>query len=67
MKDSVKFHLGQIIYSVLNVEFTGQITGILFRSNGPSYLVTWSNDLNEKYHSECELSSEKQFSNAPHP
>ena len=60
MKDDVKFSLGQIVYSVINPELTGQVTGILFRHNGISYLVTWSTDLNEKYHHDIELCGEKK-------
>lgn len=61
MTETVKFTIGQIVYSKINSEFTGQITGICFRDSGVSYLVTWSNDLNEKWHAEFELTAEKQF------
>ncbi len=59
--ESVKFELGQIIYSKIAPELTGQITGILFRPNGVMYLVTWSDDLEEKYHHEIELTADKSF------
>lgn len=60
MKDHVvKFILGQIVYSIVN-GMKGQITGILFRS-AVSYAVTWSEDLEEKWHFDYELSAEKTF------
>lgn len=59
--DACKFTIGQIVYSVISSELTGQITGILFRQNGVSYLVAWSNNLEEKYHNEIELTAEKVF------
>ncbi len=67
INETVKFQIGQIVYSRITPEFTGQITGICFRAGGVFYCVTWSNDLNEKSHSEIELTEEKSFSDEAKP
>ena len=40
--DTVSFTLGQVVYLKTKTEHAGMVTGILFRPNGHSYLVTWS-------------------------
>lgn len=56
-----KFTIGSTVYFKLKPETAGMITGILQRANGKIYLVTWSNDLTERYHAEIELTDEKTF------
>lgn len=59
MKDTVKYSLGDTVYLALNSEKFGMVTGILYRNNGVSYLVTWEHDMGERYHNEIELAKEK--------
>jgi len=59
--DLVKFQLGETVYLVLSTEKPGMVTGILFRPNGVSYLVTWADGIEEKYHFDIELTREKAF------
>ena len=59
--DTVSFTLGQVVYLKTKTEHGGMVTGILFRPNGHSYLVTWSHDFTERYHFEVELTAEKTF------
>lgn len=61
MNDTVKFTLGQTIYFKVKPEHVGMVTGILYRHTGVIYLVTWGHDMAERYHYECELTSEKSF------
>jgi hypothetical protein len=61
MTDSVKFKLGQTVYFVAG-EQRGILTGIVFRPSHVMYLVTWGNDLSERWHNECELSAEQSVS-----
>ena len=58
--DTVKFNLGDTVYMKIKTEDAGMITGILFRQNGPIYLVTWP-DRNEQYHAEMELTTDKEY------
>jgi len=55
-----KFQLGQRVYSVLDAEERGMVTGILLRPGGEArYMVTWSGDISsETQHSGNELSEE---------
>lgn len=58
----LSFQLGQEIYHRANPEERrGIITGIIFRPTGATYLVTWD-DMEERYHFECELTDTKHFS-----
>lgn len=50
-----KHQIGDRVGHILDPEQKGMITGILFRKNSFSYLVTWKDKLEEKYHFECEL------------
>ena len=63
-QDKVAFTLGQIVYFRLKPESAGMVTGIIFRSSGTSYLVTWS-DFEERSHFECEITSEKSYIDTP--
>ena len=62
--DKVTFTLGQIVYFRIKPESPGMITGILFRSCGISYLVTWG-DFEERGHYACELTNEKNYIDTP--
>lgn len=53
--DSIKFSMKQKVYSVLDNEACGIVTGIIFRPSGALYYVSWS-DFVERVHYECELS-----------
>jgi len=55
-----KYSLGDIVYPVISSEFTGMVTAIMFKGTGMLYGVTWSNDMEEKWHSENELQTEKK-------
>ena len=59
--NKAKYALGQIVYFRLKPEVTGMVTAITFRPNGASYGVTWSSDMTEKNHYECELTDEKSY------
>jgi len=59
--DKVKYALGQILYFRIKPEVSGMVTAITFRPNGVSYGVTWSNDMAERSHFECELTDEKAY------
>ena len=60
--DAVKFHIGQKVFSTLNAERVGIISGIVFRATGVTYCVTWDNTLTELSHFDFELSEEKLLS-----
>ena len=55
--NTAKFKMGQRVYSVLNAEARGIVTGLLYRPTTVLYLVTWS-DMREMEHSDIELSEE---------
>ena len=54
------FSLGQIVYHRIVANEAGIITGLLIRPTGITYGVTWS-DMEEVFHYDIELSSEKSF------
>lgn len=62
--DIVKFKLGEVVHLVVDDECIGMITGIVYRPNGISYMVTWR-DAGEATHFTCELTTEKTFSEKP--
>lgn len=53
--DAVKFELGDTVEFAVGDEKVGIVTGILFRSSGVLYMVTWAEDLNEVPHFDIEL------------
>jgi hypothetical protein len=55
------FTLGQLVQPRINDELTGQVTGILLRSTGYTYIVTWSHDLEEREHPAAELTPKTNF------
>lgn len=56
------FSLGQTLYLRVNAGLVGMVTGILYRPGGGiMYLVTWSEDADEKQHWACELSADKEW------
>ena len=59
--DSLLFSLGQTVYLKIDTEETGMITGILFRPNGPTYAVTWASNLEESFHYDIELTTDKAY------
>lgn len=58
LPDTVAFHLGDRVFSQLNSEWRGMVTGLQFRPTGINYLVTWQDGC-ERGHYECELSADK--------
>ena len=58
--DTLKFHIGDIVYLQINPDHPGMITGILFRPNWCIYYITFD-DGNERCHYEIELTTEKAF------
>lgn len=58
MTDAIKFSLGQRVVAIINQEKKGMVTGILFRQHGPVFLVTWSDDLQERYNYDYELEAD---------
>ena len=63
--DSVKFSLGEMVYMRIKPDTLGIVSGILFRPNVVWYYVTWSNDMQERGHSDIELTTEKAFKPDP--
>ncbi len=59
--DKVKYALGETVWLRLKPEVAGMVTAIIFRPNGVSYYVTWSSDMTERSHYECELTTERSF------
>jgi hypothetical protein len=57
-KDAVLFQLGQTVYHKADQK-KGIITGIVFRSIGIVYIVTWAGQ-EDKYHYEIELTETAQ-------
>lgn len=57
-----QFDLSSAVYSKINPDFKGMVTGYLVRP-GPTliYLVTWSEDLEERESWGTELTDEKDF------
>lgn len=51
---------GDIVYHKTTSEHKGIVTGLLMRPSSTLYAVTWD-DLEEKFHSACELTTEKDF------
>lgn len=60
MNDVIKFSIGQKVSYSINPDKKGVITGILFRQHGPIFLVTWSEDLTERYNYDYELNAETE-------
>ncbi len=60
MSDACKFHLEDLVYSRLDPEARGIVTGIVTRPTGFQYLITW-NDREETTCFACELTSEPNF------
>jgi hypothetical protein len=58
MSETVRFHIGDQVWYKTKTDASGVVTGILFRPHGAIYLVTWSDDLTERYHYDIELSPE---------
>lgn len=60
MKDVLKYALGEIVYSSLDVDNVYIIVGVIFRSNGHSYIV--SNPEGEEVERyEVELTRDKEY------
>ena len=59
--ESVKFSLGQLVYYRTNDARVGIVTGIVYRSSGVFYWVTWDDQV-ERTHFDVELSEEKVYS-----
>ncbi len=59
--DALAFALGQTIYFKQKPEVSGMVTGIIFRPSGFGYYVTWSSDMDERFHYEIELTHEKAY------
>lgn len=60
MKDVLKYALGEIVYSSLDAEKVYIIVGVIFRSNGHSYIV--SNPEGEEVERyEVELTMDKDY------
>jgi hypothetical protein len=57
-KDAVLFQLGQIVYHKADQK-KGVITGIVFRSIGVVYIVTWAGQ-GDSYHYDIELTETAQ-------
>lgn len=55
-----EFAIGLTVYFVLG-EHKGIVTGHVERCDGKFYLVTWEHDMNEKWHTEIELSEEPTY------
>jgi len=55
------FNFGDTVYHRVRPEIAGQIIGICLRPNGLTYSVVWSNNLEEKWHFESELTTEKGY------
>lgn len=56
------FDLGSVVFAKINPEQKGLVTGYLVRpGNTIIYLVTWSEDMDEKECWPCELTEEKEF------
>jgi hypothetical protein len=60
--DAVRYKWGQVVHLKVDEDQSGVITGIIYRPDGHAYLVTW-HDFTERTHFECELITEKSFSN----
>lgn len=60
MSDTVKFHIGQIVYRLIDQDKPIQITAIIFRQWGHFY---WgqTKEGDEKSFYECEFTTEKVF------
>lgn len=59
---SPQFDLGSIVFSKINPDLKGMVTGYLVRPGSTLiYLVTWSEDLDEKECWATELTEEKEF------
>lgn len=58
--DTLKFHIGDIVYLQINPDRQGMVTGILFRPTWFVYYITFA-DGNERTHYEIELTTEKPF------
>lgn len=53
-----KYEIGEVVYLRVRPEKNyGMVTGLSVRQSGITYAVTWE-DANEKWHYDCELSSE---------
>jgi hypothetical protein len=61
MNEGIRFHLGQVVYSALDDEDRGLVTGILFRPAGHVYYVTWGATKQENLHYDFELKAERDF------
>lgn len=59
MTDALKYHIGQFVFSAIDGESRGLITGITFRPHGHVYLVVWGAESAEREHYEFELQEEK--------
>ena len=63
--EAVRFSLGTLVYRITDPEEVGMITGIVFRSNGHTYRVTFGGDSCEADCYEIELTDEKRFETGP--
>ena len=53
-----KFDIGQKVYLIVDADVVGMVTGIMYRQNNISYIVSW-NDHEETYHYDFELATER--------
>ena len=58
---SPSFDLGQTVYRKVAASIGGQVTGIMLRPGSCVYLVTWSDDYDERQHYALELTTERGF------
>jgi hypothetical protein len=59
MSDVVKFKLGQIVYSPIDRNARGLVTGIIYRSGCVEYFVAWAAGATDSVCQDIELSCEQ--------
>ena len=58
---ALKFEFGETVFHKVDPDNPGMITGVSIRPGGVTWCVTWSDDLEEKWHYEIELTTEKDY------
>ena len=65
--DNAQFEIGQTVFRKTDRETPGIITGILFRSTGPSYYARFTNELEETAYWDVELTDQGLTPTISHP